>query len=64
MVKTLFLLFNILEIEKKVFKCFPPIRPNYYMLHTVVVLHNTYHIKWHEWSKGGGTVKMLKNNLL
>ena len=45
----------------------PPPRDKLILLHTVVVLHLTHHIKWHDWSRGGGggdDVKMLKHNFL
>ena len=46
--KTQFLLFNIYKIEKVLLKCFPPPPPpvtKLILLHTVVDLHFTHHIK-------------------
>ena len=69
--KTLCLLFNKNKIEKVLLKCFPPPPPvtKLILLHTVVVLHFTRHIKTARLVTGGGggwgnVVEMLKNTLL
>ena len=57
-IKNLF--FSIQNIEYIFTEVLAP-RDQTNLLHTVVVLHRTHHIKWHDWSWGGDAVKMLKN---
>ena len=42
---TLFLRFDISEIENVLLKCFPPPMTKLFLLHTIVFLHFTHHIK-------------------
>ena len=51
--KTPFLLFNIWKIEKVLLRCFPPVT-KLILLHTVVVLHFTHHVKMACLVTGGG----------
>ena len=61
--KTLFLLFNIKEIENVLLKCFhPPPLTKLILLHTVVVLHFTHHIKT-AWMVTGGTLSKCSKTL-
>ena len=43
--ETLFLRFDISEIENVLLKCFPPPMTKLFLLHTIVFLHFTHHIK-------------------
>ena len=61
--KAPFLLFNIWKIENVLLRCFPPPVTKLTLLHTVVVLHFTHHIKTACLVTGGNAVKMLKNTL-
>ena len=52
--ETQFLLFNIKKIETVLLKCSPPPVTKLILLHTVVVLHFTHHIKTAWMVTGGG----------
>ena len=57
--------FAIQHIEnwKVLPKYFPTPVSKLILLHTVVVLNFTHQLKRHDWPRGGGAVKMPKNNL-
>ena len=42
----------------------PPPVTKLILLHTVVVLHLTHHIEWHEWSLGGGRCQNAQKQFL
>ena len=59
--KTLFMLFNIKEIEKRFLRCFPSLI-NLILLHTVVAVHNTSNTNGMLDQRGGRLSKCSKTN--